>query len=83
LEDKEDFERTIRHFMYSGRVVRFNDYAVLTRYYKEPGGMQVTRTKERVKESAYKLLKQYPQYVSLNVGKRNKEFTEIKLKENG
>lgn len=79
LEDKEDFERTILHFRKTGRVLRFNDVSFETNYYKEPGGMQVTRTKERVTTSAHYLLSKYPRYCSLNTGKKNQEFTEIKL----
>lgn len=79
LEDKEDYERTIKHFIKNGRVLRYNDIAVKTRYYKEPGGMQVTRTKKRVEDSAKFLAKTYPQYCKMNTSKKNKEFAEIKL----
>ncbi len=79
LEDKEDFERTIKHFIKDGNVIRYNEFAPKTNYYKEKGGMQETRTKERVKESALFLLRKYPQYCKLNTGKKNQEFVEIKL----
>lgn len=79
LEDKEDFERTIKHFIKDGNVIRFNELAPKTNYYKEKGGMQETRTKERVKESALFLLRKYPKYCKLNTGKKNQEFVEIKL----
>lgn len=79
LEDKEDFERTIKYFKKFGSVVRINSYCVKTNYYKEPGGMQETRTKQRVHDSAVFLVQNYPDYCKLNTAKKNKEFTEIKL----
>jgi hypothetical protein len=79
LEDKEDFERSILHFKENGRLVRFNEYSLKTKGYAGAGGMQVTRTKKRVKDSAMFLLKKYPQYCKLNTGKKNKEFVEVKL----
>jgi len=79
LEDKEDFERTIKYFKMFGAVVRINDVCVKTNYYKEPGGMQETRTKERVHDSAHYLAEKYPDYCKINTAKKNKEFTEVKL----
>lgn len=79
IEDKEDFERTIKYFKKFGAVVRINDVCVKTNYYKEPGGMQETRTKERVHDSAHYLANTYPNYCKINTTKKNKEFTEVKL----
>lgn len=79
LEDKEDFERTIKYFKKFGSVVRINNFCVKTNYYKEPGGMQETRTKERVLSSAIFLADKYPEYCKLNTAKKNKEFAEVKL----
>lgn len=79
LEDKEDFERTIKYFKKFGAIVRINHVCVKTNYYKEPGGMQETRTKQRVHDSAHYLANKYPDYCKINTGKKNQEFTEIKL----
>jgi predicted transport protein len=79
LEDKEDFERSIIHFIKCGKVLRYNEYALKTKGYQGAGGMQETRTKERVKKSAEFLLKKYPQYCKLNTGKKNQNFAEVKL----
>jgi hypothetical protein len=80
MDDKEDFERSIKHYLYAGGVLRRNDVAIDTRYYKEPGGMQVERTPERVAASAYALLERYPHLCTLNTSKRS-HYTEIKLKD--
>lgn len=78
LEDKEDFERTIKYYKKFKSVVRLNNYAPKTKYYGEPGGMQVTRTEQRVTESAEYLLAKYPQFCRLNTGKKS-THTEIRL----
>lgn len=65
LEDKEDFERTVLHFLAKGAVLRRNDVAFRTRYYKEPGGMQATRTEQRVHDSAVALHDRYPDLLRL------------------
>jgi hypothetical protein len=79
LEDKEDFERSIRHFIKKGRVMRYNSFALNTQGYKGAGGMQETRTKERVSNSAKWLLKEFPKYCKLNTGKKNQEWMEVQL----
>ena len=43
LDDKEDFERTLQHYVKDGKVVRLDDITVKSKYYTEQGGMQVTR----------------------------------------
>tara|TARA_R110002096_G_scaffold390091_2_gene584519 strand:- start:3556 stop:4296 length:741 start_codon:yes stop_codon:yes gene_type:complete len=78
LEDKEDFERTVLYFHKYKKVVRLNMLAPKTNYYDEEGGMQVTRTEDRVTVSALNLIKRYPQYCSLNTKKKSKH-TELKL----
>lgn len=75
LEDKEDYERTIQHFLHAGGVLRRNDVGMVTRYYREPGGMQETRTEQRVHESAVLLANRYPDLVRLRTSKAG--HTEI------
>jgi hypothetical protein len=40
LDDKEDFERTLKFYMADGNVVRLEAYSLKTSYYSTPGGMQ-------------------------------------------
>ena len=80
LEDKEDFERSIRYYLADGRVMRINWVGPKTKYYTEPGGMQATRTKLRVKVSAFKLTKMFPELCELNTSKRS-GWAEVKLKD--
>lgn len=81
LEDKEDFERTLLYYDKYKSVVRLNYFAPKTNYYKEKGGMQETRTPERVTRSAYNLLERFPRYCKLNTAKKSGN-TEIRLYHN-
>ena len=60
LDDKEDFERTLQHYVKDGKVVRLDDITVKSKYYTEDGGMQVTRTSDRILTSAENLFKRFP-----------------------
>lgn len=60
LDDKEDFERSCRFYVAQGSVLRFERFAVRSRYYTEPGGMQLTRTPETIAEGARRLCGLFP-----------------------
>jgi hypothetical protein len=60
LDDKEDFERTLQHYVLDGSVSRLDNITVKSKYYTEDGGMQVTRTAERIDLSADELVRRYP-----------------------
>lgn len=80
IDDKEDFERTIAHYLNDGGVVRFNNITMTTNYYKEPGGMQVERTEDRVTKSAIYLATKYPGLCSLNSTKKSGHL-ELRLRD--
>lgn len=61
LDDKEDFERTLQHYVKDGKVVRLDDITVKSKYYTEEGGMQVARTTERILKSAENLVERFPE----------------------
>ena len=64
LDEKEDFERTLRHYDLDGSVFRFWNITIDTPYYSESGGMQA-ENKDRYKEaekSANYLVKHFPKY---------------------
>jgi hypothetical protein len=60
LDDKEDFERTLQHYAKDGKIVRLDDITVKSKYYTEDGGMQVTRTNDRILKSAENLVERFP-----------------------
>ena len=80
LDDKEDYQRSILYYEADGAVIRLNMVAPISSYYKEPGGMQEERTKQRVEESARWLVKQYPEFAILNPSKKS-GYMEVKLKD--
>ena len=80
IDDKEDYERSIKYYLKDGGVLRFNNVTCRTRCYKEPGGMQVERTKQRIHDSAVYLTEQYPELCSLNTSKKS-GYTEIRLRD--
>lgn len=73
LNEKEDIERTIKHYVKDGGVMRFNNVSIETTYYKTPGGMQangVDRKSEALKSANY-LVKKYPKLLSLKLNKKS------------
>ena len=80
IDDKEDYERSIKYYLKDGGLLRFNNITCYTKCYKEPGGMQVERTKKRIHDSAVYLTKVYPNLCTLNTSKKS-GFTEIRLRD--
>ena len=80
IDDKEDYERSIKYYLKDGGVLRFNNVTCRTNCYKEPGGMQVERTKKRIHDSAVYLTKEYPKLCTLNTGKKS-GFSEVRMKD--
>ena len=80
IDDKEDYERSIKYYLKDTGVLRFNNVTCRTRCYKEPGGMQVERTKQRIHDSAVYLTKQYPELCTLNMTKKS-GYTEVRLRD--
>lgn len=80
LEDKEDFERTLKYYHNDKIVLRLNYLTVESAYYKEPGGMQETRTSERIDASAKFLAEKYPNYCTYYVRKTT-GHAELRLRD--
>lgn len=78
LDDKEDFERSILYYVADGGMLRYRWVAPRTRYYKNPGGMAVARTTQRILESAQKLSDTYPELCRLNLAKKS-GHAEVRL----
>jgi len=80
IDEKEDTERTLQHWVMDGKVLRFNNIGIETNYYKNKGGMQ-DEGKNRKKEalnSVYYLHKKYPEVTKIYLGKKS-GVPEIKL----
>lgn len=79
LDDKEDFERSIKHYKQYGGVVRFENITANTPYMTCTGGMQVLRTNKRILESAKYLANKYPDLCTYYIKKKG--FAEVRLKD--
>jgi len=78
--DKEDYERSIRFYIRDGGVIRMREYAPKTSYYTEKGGNQEFRTKKTVMDGARWIVKEFPDYASLNLTKKS-GYAEVRLRD--
>ena len=61
----EDYENTIKHYNYSGGVLRLNNIGLKCNYNSLKGGLKEYRNDERKKEEVIKFKAQYPTYCSI------------------
>jgi hypothetical protein len=80
IDDKEDYLRSVIMYLHDGGVVRFNDIAPETKYYKEPGGMQEERSMSRISDSAKAMVEAFPDLVSINLTKKS-GIPEVRLRD--
>jgi hypothetical protein len=80
--DKEDCERTLRHYQRDGRVVRMEDVSLVSSWYTLPGGLQDDqgiRPKGRVAINATAIAATWPQWVKMYT-RPTTGFAELKLR---
>ena len=77
LPVKEDYERSLQHFMADGAVVRLEWVTMDTRVYKGPGGFQGIRTVEHSKFAVDELMRRFPGLVKSKKAKTG--FPECRL----
>jgi hypothetical protein len=66
VNEKENAERTLKHYNKDKKVLRFNNISITTEYYKVPGGMQNNNNRNlAAQKSANILAKQFPNYVKI------------------
>lgn len=80
LQSKEDYERTLQFWKRDGAVVRLNFVSPQTAYYKTPGGLQLTRTQEKIEDEVAFLEKHYGPYIVRNPNRKS-GFVEIRIKD--
>ena len=80
IDDKEDYLRSVIMYLHDGGVVRFNDIAPETKYYKEPGGMQEERSMNRISASAKAMVAAFPDLVTINLTKKS-GIPEVRLRD--
>ena len=80
IDDKEDYLRSVMMYVLDGGVLRFNNIAPQSAYYKEAGGMQETRTMKRIDASARAMVRAFPDLVTLNLTKKS-GMPEVRLRD--
>ena len=80
IDDKEDYLRSVIMYLLDGGVIRFNNIAPQSAYYKEPGGMQETRTMNRIETSARAMVTAFPDLVKINLTKKS-GMPEVRLRD--
>lgn len=80
IDDKEDYLRSVMMYLLDGGVLRFNNIAPQSAYYKEPGGMQETRTMKRIETSAKAMVSAFPDLVKINLTKKS-GMPEVRLRD--
>jgi hypothetical protein len=80
IDDKEDYLRSVIMYLLDGGVIRYNNVAPVSAYYKEPGGMQETRTMERIRTSAEAMVGAFPDLVTINLTKKS-GMPEVRLRD--
>ena len=80
INEKDDYERTIKYFIKFKKVIRLNMFSLNTTYYRGGGGMVDDRTVEQNKSSLY-LTHKYPDYIKINL-KRKSKYLELRLNNN-
>ena len=80
MDDKEDVQRSIIMYILDGGVLRFEQITPVSAYYKEPGGMQVERTKERIHKSAEAIVNSYTGLAKINLRKKS-GYSEVRLRD--
>jgi hypothetical protein len=80
IDDKEDYLRSVMMYVLDGGVLRFNNIAPQSAYYKEPGGMQEERTMNRIEGSAKAMVAAFPDLVKINLTKKS-GMPEVRLRD--
>lgn len=83
IDEKDDYERTLQHFVKDGAVVRLDYITIKTKYYTEPGGMQGTdqRKEENIRKNAKYLADKYPNLCTMYI-RESKNRAELRLRDN-
>jgi hypothetical protein len=78
---KDDYELTLKHYLKAGKVIRFNNMTIKTKFFTEKGGLQTAgmRSWEDIDRSAKELIAQYPEYCKMNTASKKVDKESKKL----
>ncbi len=89
VDNKEDYERSMRYYLCDGGVIRFQGITVETNYFTEPGGMQSggQRSWQLIEDQTKFLIRNYKDLMHLNAKRKRKDketkkpLAEVTLKD--
>lgn len=79
VDEKEDYQRCVKHAIRDGGVLRLNWATFQTDYYGGKGGMQLYRTSQSVLRGAQTLAALYPHHVTLKRSVSHRGTAEVRL----
>lgn len=74
----EDFERSLRYWVKEGVLCRLEFVGLLTKYLKNPGGLQETRTEVMTSESIHRIQEEFPTLCKLR--KKKGKWEDLSFK---
>jgi hypothetical protein len=80
LDDKEDFERSLRFYLRDRATLRMEWLSFRSNFYTEPGGMQDYRTDDTIREGAEALRARYPDLTRPITRSKSRGQWEVKLR---
>ena len=82
IDEKDDYQRTLQHYVKDGAVVRLDYITIKTKYYTEPGGMQGTEARkyESILKNAKFLQDTYPDLCTMYI-RESKNRAELRLRD--
>lgn len=78
----EDYEYSIRQYIKNGRLIRFNNYTVKTKYFGT-GGLEEYRNNKYIYDSIREIEKMFPKHCSLYFRKNGRAELRMKKQKNG
>lgn len=80
LDSKEEFERSIRYYLATGRSCRFDSVCMGTHGYAGRGGLQMSRTHASAARGCEWLVNEFPDLCTINTTKKS-GWVEVRLKD--
>ena len=82
IEEKDDFERTMKYYLEDNKVIRFNSVCFKTKYYNKVGGKGEEKLDRKAESvvAAKKLVELFPKLCRLYVKKKS-GYAEVRLKD--
>ena len=80
VNQKDDYEISILNYIRDKKVLRYNNYSIKTKYYKQSGGLQSFNNRlQEQQEAVNYLVNTYPEYLAIKKGRKS-GFPELRVK---